>query len=174
MRVGAELGAAGPTHPEVNAQQDCSDHDDQRDGGIQDDVGVHLALAFSLPAGLGSPSRTLAALLGGHPRRPNLAADHAAQLATRNCSRVLLSDRLGGSLTSRKVHNGLGSLVWIAGEFGALHSPASIAAGMRERQLGPGIKLSHYRWTASVDEAVHAAILLVRVSAHHHAFFQES
>lgn len=40
--------------------------------------------------------------------------------------------------------------------------------------MTPESKLSHYRPTASVDEAVHGAILLVRVSAPHHVLFEES
>jgi hypothetical protein len=36
------------------------------------------------------------------------------------------------------------------------------------------LKLDHYPRTASLDEAVQPDILLVRVSASHHAFLQES
>ncbi len=86
-----------------------------------------LGRAVPLPSGLGSPARTLTALFGGHVGRPLLATNNASEATTRNRSRVLLSDRLRGSLTSRKVHDGLGTLVGIAGHLGSLHSPERIA-----------------------------------------------
>lgn len=107
-----------------------TDHKDHRYRNEDGPVGVefHLAQLLPRPSGLGSPSRTLTALLGGHPRRPNLATNDAAQLAARNRRRVLLSDRLGGSLTGREVHNGLGELVGVPGHLGSLHLVASISA----------------------------------------------
>ena len=107
--------------------------------------------ALLVPAGHGSPPRTLAALLGGHVRRPSRAALDAAKPTTRNRRQVLLSDRFGGSLTSRKVHNGPGELVRVAGHPGSLHSPVRIAAGMRERQRPAQSKLSHYQIAALLD-----------------------
>jgi hypothetical protein len=92
--------------------------------------------AFPLPSSLSSPTRTLAALRGRHLRRSRGSTEQTTLVPTRNRRRVLLSDRLRLALTSRQVHDGLGSLVRVAGHLGPLHGPASIAA--RSHACQPG------------------------------------
>jgi len=80
-----------------------------------------LGRAFPLPTGLGGLTRAGAPLGGGQLCCPSRTALDSSKMPARNRGRVLLSDRLGGSLTSRKVHNGLGALVGVAGHWGSLH-----------------------------------------------------
>jgi hypothetical protein len=121
----ARLAAAHAAH------KDCGKH--RYDGtvdqdGKQEDVEVHLARALLLPTGLGGLTRAGAPLGGGQLRRPSRTALDPSKMPARNRRRVLLVDRLGGSLTSRQVNNGLGALVGIAGHRGSLHAPR-IAGG---------------------------------------------
>lgn len=90
----------GRQHHDDDEKHDC--HVDAMVRGVSAGVGDHHLASFLGPSSLGSPSRTLAALLGGHVRRPSLATLDASKVTARNRSWVLLSDRLLGSPTSRK------------------------------------------------------------------------
>ena len=90
-------------------------------------------LVLALAAGLG-PTRlrglagARASLFGGHLRGSRVTTDQPALMPTLDSRRVLDLLRLGGSLPSGEVYDGLGSLVGIAWHGGLLHRQ-SIAGG---------------------------------------------
>jgi hypothetical protein len=113
------------------AYKDCGEHRyngtvDQ--DGKQEDVEVHLARALLLPTGLGGLTGAGTSLGGGQLRRPCRTALDPSKVPARNRRRVLLSDRLRRSLTSRQVNDHLGALVGVTGHWGSLHA-ARIAGG---------------------------------------------
>lgn len=111
------LAAEARSH-EVGEQGDDRDQDYE----FGQSVWTHLTRALPRPAGLGGLTRAGTPFGGGQLRRPSRATLDPSKMPARNRRRVLHSDRLRGSLTSRQVNNGLGTLVRVAGHRGSLHA----------------------------------------------------
>jgi hypothetical protein len=148
------LGSS-PSHPKAEGHE--SGHEDQEwdrhvrgRSHIRTAVGQdHLALLFPRPTSLGGLAGAGTPLGCGQLRRPSRSALDPSKMPARNRSRVLLADRLGGSLTSRKVHDGLGALVEVTRHRGSVHV-RRIAGRLCVRASEAGFKLSHCRgWGAT-------------------------